>query len=107
MNSSLVSPFAAFTETYINERCGEVNLEVERHADRYPVYAEYCAAYLKCREHLTHEHPDIRMELDELVSQLHLAHAVVSREIYKQSLRDCSALFRFLFAVPNIEEENA
>lgn len=107
MNSSLVSPFAAFTEIYINERCGEVNLEVERHAARYPVYAEYCAAYLKCRDRLNYEHPDIRMELDELVSQLHLAHAAVSREIYKQSLRDCSALFRFLFAIPNIEEENA
>lgn len=97
MDKINISSLTEFTAPFIRERCGEVNLEVERHAGQYPAYAKNLNGYQAIRAHLEQLHPSERMELDEMISLLTVAQATVSHEIYKQGARDCATLLRALF----------
>lgn len=97
MDKISISSLSEFTDPFIRERCGEVNLEVERHAGQYPAYANNLKAYQAIRARLELAHPSVRMELDDMISSLILAQATVSHETYKQGARDCATLLRALF----------
>lgn len=90
----------------IDERVTQIQLELEHNPRRSSRHAVALREYQQARSGFEAAHPELKSELDDVLSAYCQVQDRLACAAYKQGAADCARLLRFLFhGKPEREEE--